>query len=319
LSGALYPLRTPLSSDAPLASELVGLPDSRPGLRRSIDRLFAGDARVREAFAAEIRALVRIPQDSAHLVGVVDAEDVGEPWVVREYSEEGTLAERLREAPPLTGGELLTVAEAVLGALDELTRLGLTHGDPSPGNVLLTKTGGVKLADAASCRRAFARRLEPEAELAAADRERVAAWLGGAAATCRGDALCLELQKALAAGSADVALFAVRRLTEQRKASAGPIGRPSPRAAPSPSPPPEPVAVFVSLGPVRDPRLVYQTARVVAELTREPLASVRHELESSTKMIKTWWPDPARAVIDACSSLRVKVVVRAAGSEGVGP
>ena len=72
-------------------------------------------------------------------------------------------------------------------------------------------------------------------------------------------------------------------------------------------------------GPVSPADELARLEARVAELTREPLASVRHELESSTKMIKTWWPDPARAVIDACSSLRVKVVVRAAGSEGVGP
>jgi serine/threonine protein kinase len=300
-----------LSSDAPLVSELVSLPGGAPGLRRWIDVVFERDERVREAFVAEIRALVRIPRDSQHLVPAVDANDVGDPWIVREYSEDGTLADRILSGPRLSGGELLTAAEAVLAALDELTRLGLTHGDPSPSNVLLTRAGGARLADAASCRRAFARRFEPETDLAAADRARAAAWLAAAAAARPEDALCVEVQKALAAGSAEVALFALRRLAERRAASAQPIGRPARREARPPTPPAGSVAVSFSLGPVSDPRVAYQIARAVCDLTHLPLGEVRPKISSRATVFPAALPD-AQRLIDECARLRVRIEVRAA-------
>lgn len=319
MSAHPYPVRLPLASDAPLLAELVGLGDGRVGLKRRLDPVFASDPRMRDAFLSEIRALGRIAKSSPFLMPLVDAEDEGDAWLVREYSEEGTVETRLRRGPPLSGGELLTVLEALLSGLEELGRVGLAHGDPSPSNLLLTMTGRVRLADAVSSRRAFAVRLAEEDDPAGRDRERAVFWLARLASAAARDPLAAELRRTLSTGSSEVRLVRARRLAEDHSSARSPVERPAAVPEPVSLPPPTPVAVFVSIGPLADPRVAYQTARVVADVTREPFASVRRELESSTKMIEMRWPDPARAVVDACARLGVKAGVRAAGLEGVGP
>jgi serine/threonine protein kinase len=319
MSAHLYPVRLPLASDAPLLAELVGLGDGRAGLKRRLDPVFATDSRIRDAFLAEIRALGRIATSSLFLVPLVDAEDEGDPWLVREYSEEGTVETRVRQGPPLSGGELLTILEALLSGLEELGRLGLAHGDPSPANLLVTMTGRVRLADAVSSRRAFAVRLAEEEDPAGRDRERAMFWLARLASSAAAhDPLAAELRRALSTGSSEVRLVRARRLAEDRASARRPLERPASGPEPIRLTAPTPVAVVVSIGPLLDPRVAYQTARAVADATREPLASVRRELESTAKIFETRWPDPARAVVDLCARLGVTVDVRAAGSEGVG-
>lgn len=314
MSADLYPVRLPLASDAPLVAELVGLADGRAGLRRRLDPAFAADTQVREAFLAEIRSLSRISRSSPFLVPLVDARDEGDAWLVREYSEEGTLESRVRLGPPLSGGELLMVLDSLLSGLEELGRLGLSHGDPSPANLLLTMTGRVRLADAVSSRRAFSARFEKEEDPAARDRERAVYWLQRLACTAvADDSLVTELQRLLGTGSPEVRLVRARGLAADQSSVRRPLSRPAAIPAPAPLPAPAPVAVVVSIGPLADARVAYQTARAVAAETHEPLASVRRELEASTKTFASRWPDPARAVVDLCARLGVAVEVRAAG------
>ncbi len=312
--GSAYPVRQPLGSDAPLTAELVGLPSGLAGLRRRLDPVWAGDARVTDGFTAEIRALTRARAASAFLAPLVDASDAAEPFLVRAFAEEGTLQDRLRRGPALSGGELLTVVEAVLGGIEELAACALSHGDPSPANLLLTRTGALRLADAMSCRRAFAEGFAPAADPAGRDRRIVFRWLAPAAeASAGGDPLAAELSRVLAAGgSPEVALLGAWRLASQRGTERRPIGRPAPEGA-SPAPgPPTPVTVRVTLGPFADARLAYQAARAVADATKEPLADVRRTLEVSAKTFESRWPDPVRGLVEACERQRVPLAVRAA-------
>ena len=315
MSEVPYPVRQALDSDAPLTAELVGLPSRGAGLRRRLDPAWASDARVADAFLAEIQAATRVRAASAFLAPLLDASDGERPFLVRAFAEEGTLRDRLRAGPPLSGGELLTVLEAVLAGLEELAALGFAHGDPSPGNLLLGKTGAPRLADALSCRRVFAEGFAPTADPAGRDRRVVFRWLNAAAeASAPRDPLAGELARALGvAASPEVALLAAWRLASQRGAERRPVARPAPGSALRAGEPPAPVAVRVTLGPFADARIAYQAARAVSDATKEPLADLRRTLETSARTFESRWPEPARGLVEACERQRVPIAVRAAG------
>ena len=88
-------------------------------------------------------------------------EQAGSAYLVMEYLEGETLAERLasgsglHQAPgsgPQASGkalplnEALTIAVQIASALDKAHRAGITHRDLKPGNIMLTKAGA-KLLD----------------------------------------------------------------------------------------------------------------------------------------------------------------------------
>ncbi len=69
----------------------------------------------------------------------------GIDYLVMEFLEGETLAERIRKGPmPL--GEILKIGMAVADALAVAHRQGIVHRDLKPGNIMLTK-GGAKLMD----------------------------------------------------------------------------------------------------------------------------------------------------------------------------
>src|SRR5271156_6332528 len=69
----------------------------------------------------------------------------GTDYLVMEFLEGETLAERLRKAPmPLN--EILKIGIAVSDALSVAHRQGIVHRDLKPGNIMLTKSGA-KLMD----------------------------------------------------------------------------------------------------------------------------------------------------------------------------
>ncbi len=76
-----------------------------------------------------------------HDVGQQDGTD----YLVMEYLEGETLAQRL-EKGPLPLEQVLLYATEIADALDKAHRKGVTHRDLKPGNILLTKTG-TKLLD----------------------------------------------------------------------------------------------------------------------------------------------------------------------------
>ena len=67
-------------------------------------------------------------------------EDGGHDYIVLEYLEGQTLADRIARGPmPLS--EALTVGIAIADALDKAHRQGVVHRDLKPANVMLTKAG----------------------------------------------------------------------------------------------------------------------------------------------------------------------------------
>jgi len=107
------------------------------------DRL-AADPKFRERFEREARAISQL--DHPHICALYDVgEERGTAFLVMQYLEGETLAERLTHGPiPLD--DALVLATQIAGALDDAHRKGITHRDLKPANVMVTKTGA-KLLD----------------------------------------------------------------------------------------------------------------------------------------------------------------------------
>jgi serine/threonine-protein kinase len=73
-------------------------------------------------------------------------EDAGQQYLILEYVEGETLADRLgRGAIPVE--EALTIARQVAEALEAAHEKGVVHRDVKPGNVMMTPEGAVKVLD----------------------------------------------------------------------------------------------------------------------------------------------------------------------------
>jgi eukaryotic-like serine/threonine-protein kinase len=95
-------------------------------------------------FEREARAISQLNHPNIctlHDIG----HDIGTDFLVMEFIEGETLADRLRKgALPLD--QLLKIGCEIADALDKAHRAGIVHRDLKPGNVMLTKTGS-KLLD----------------------------------------------------------------------------------------------------------------------------------------------------------------------------
>ncbi|MCM2314860.1 MAG: protein kinase [Thermoanaerobaculia bacterium] len=78
------------------------------------------------------------------LIDVGDQDDAG--YLVMEHLDGETLAVRLTRGP-MAVAELLAIGIPVADALGRAQREGVIHGNLKPGNVFLTRDGGVKLLD----------------------------------------------------------------------------------------------------------------------------------------------------------------------------
>lgn len=127
--------RVTLVRDESLSREVVlkQLKTNEPSLRE----------RSRLQREAEIMASIQ----HANVVGVHEfVVHDGIPFLVMDYVEGGSLAERL-EGGPLTVEEACRVAVAVADGLQHVHEAGIVHRDVKPGNILLTDEGRVLLTD----------------------------------------------------------------------------------------------------------------------------------------------------------------------------
>jgi hypothetical protein len=112
---------------------------------KHLPRAFAADARVRERFVAEARAVAAL--DHPHVVPVYDfVEHEGLCVLVMEHLPGGTLWDRAT-----TTGVRVDQGCAVLislcAALQHAHEHGIVHRDVKPENILFTATGAAKLVD----------------------------------------------------------------------------------------------------------------------------------------------------------------------------
>jgi eukaryotic-like serine/threonine-protein kinase len=100
----------------------------------------------RERFVREARSSAGFTHPNA--VSVYDAgEGDGFLYLVMELIDGPSLATRLTERGRLSTEEALRIAEPVLAALGAAHAAGIVHRDVKPGNILLSSSGAVKLAD----------------------------------------------------------------------------------------------------------------------------------------------------------------------------
>src|SRR6202047_3816555 len=104
----------------------------------------ASRAELRERFDREARTIASLNHPhicTLHDVGHQDGTD----FLVMEYVEGETLAQRLQKGP-LPLDQVLRYAIEIADALDKAHRKGITHRALKPGNIMLTKAGA-KLLD----------------------------------------------------------------------------------------------------------------------------------------------------------------------------
>src|SRR5919109_1426931 len=99
----------------------------------------AADPQFRERFDREARAISQL--DHPHICALYDVgEHDGTAYLVMQYLEGETLAERLQKGP-LPVPQALEYATQIADALARAHRAGIVHRDLKPSNVMLTKAG----------------------------------------------------------------------------------------------------------------------------------------------------------------------------------
>ena len=101
---------------------------------------------LRQRVMREAQAAARLSHPGS--VTVFDVlEDAGSVHIVMELLDAETLAETVDSRGPLEVHEAARIGLELVGALDTAHRLGIVHRDVKPGNVMLLRNGGIKLAD----------------------------------------------------------------------------------------------------------------------------------------------------------------------------
>ena len=123
--------------------------DASLGRRVAIKLLaerFARDEDVRRRFTREALAAARL-SGHPHIVTIFDVgEGDGRPFIVMEYLDGGTLADRVR-AGRVSRKEAIEWLRQAAEALDDAHARGIVHRDVKPANLLLDRRGDLHVAD----------------------------------------------------------------------------------------------------------------------------------------------------------------------------
>ncbi|MBX7195644.1 MAG: hypothetical protein K1X94_26545 [Sandaracinaceae bacterium] len=110
-------------------------------VHRAFDPALLPSLETGRAIAAQLGPDVMVP------ILDLGADDDGTPFVIMPIVEGETLGARLDRAGRIEPREALAIARRALEALDALHGAGVTHGDPSPDNLLVRADGRVLLLD----------------------------------------------------------------------------------------------------------------------------------------------------------------------------
>jgi serine/threonine protein kinase len=97
-------------------------------------------------FRTEARALARL--ENPHIVHIYDMRADDNQWfIVMEYVEGITLAEKIKRDRIIPWPEALAIFQQMLTAIGHAHRLGVIHRDIKPNNIMITGEGIVKITD----------------------------------------------------------------------------------------------------------------------------------------------------------------------------
>jgi serine/threonine-protein kinase len=106
----------------------------------------SNDPAGRDRFLREAQSSARFSHQ--RVVAVYDAGEVdGDLFIVMELVEGTSLAELIATAAPLPESDVVRIGGQLLGALEAAHVAGIVHRDVKPANVLIDRSGDVKLAD----------------------------------------------------------------------------------------------------------------------------------------------------------------------------
>jgi eukaryotic-like serine/threonine-protein kinase len=118
----------------------------RPVAVKVLDRKYKDDAKFVTRFRREAQSAAGINHPNVVSVYDTGSED-GLHYIVMEYVDGDTLADLLRREGPLTPGRAVAIGEPVARALEAAHEKGMVHRDVKPGNIMVDRSGTVKVVD----------------------------------------------------------------------------------------------------------------------------------------------------------------------------
>ncbi len=118
----------------------------RPVALKMMNPELAQDETFLQRFRAEAKALAQLEHSNIVTVFGFERTEAG-LFIVMQYVEGETLAEKIRGRGPLAPGAALPIFKQVLTALAHAHQVGVIHRDIKPGNVMITPQGVVKVMD----------------------------------------------------------------------------------------------------------------------------------------------------------------------------
>jgi eukaryotic-like serine/threonine-protein kinase len=161
----------PQSSPPPPESHVAMLPGTRYRIERELGRGAAGvvyegfhldlgrkvalkvlhlssaGQHARASFVAEARAVARVSHEGLVRLYEFGFTSEGRPFYAMELVDGETLEKRLDREGPLPVAEAVRIGIGACRAIEAAHAAGLVHRDVKPGNLMLTRDGGVKLLD----------------------------------------------------------------------------------------------------------------------------------------------------------------------------
>jgi eukaryotic-like serine/threonine-protein kinase len=118
----------------------------RPVAVKVLDRKYKDDAKFVTRFRREAQSAAGINHPNVVSVYDTGSED-GLHYIVMEYVDGDTLADLLRREGPLKPGRAVAIGEPVARALEAAHEKGMVHRDVKPGNIMVDRSGTVKVVD----------------------------------------------------------------------------------------------------------------------------------------------------------------------------
>src|SRR5437763_2426118 len=118
----------------------------RPVALKALFPEYAREPSFVERFRREAQAAANL--NHPNIVAIYDwGQEDGTYFIVMEYVEGRVLRDLIRSEAPLDPNQSAEIAAEIASALGFAHRNGVVHRDVKPGNVLLTRSGNVKVTD----------------------------------------------------------------------------------------------------------------------------------------------------------------------------